>query len=131
MSEEPGLAEELDLTNQSLLQNVEVRETEATNLDHRFVVELSGEAMVDQGDKDWIPIDSHLDPMDAVRACSDFVNSLKSILGVTILDDLPVFTRVLRVIDSKTGSRVLWEENGALKFSDETFVEGASAVETS
>ncbi|MEM1296613.1 MAG: hypothetical protein AAGH89_14695 [Verrucomicrobiota bacterium] len=103
------------------LEGLAVTPKEETDLDSRFVVQLSGKALEGESEDDWLPVVSFEEPMDAVRGCSDFVNTLKNVVGVGVLEDLPVFTRVIRVFDAEDEKIVLWEEDGSLLFDPNMF----------
>lgn len=103
------------------LEGLVVTPKAETDLDSRFVVQLSGEALEGEAIDDWLPVVSYEKPLDAVRGCSDFVNTLKNVVGVGVLDDQPVFTRVLRVFDAEDEKIVLWEEDGSLLFDPNMF----------
>tara|TARA_R110002096_G_scaffold105923_5_gene233065 strand:+ start:2421 stop:2768 length:348 start_codon:yes stop_codon:yes gene_type:complete len=103
------------------LEGLTVTPKEETDLDLRYVVQLSGEALEGESVDHWLPVVSYEEPLDAVRGCSNFVNTLKNVVGIGVLDDLPVFTRVLRVFDAEDEKIVLWEEDGSLHFDPNMF----------
>ena len=122
MSAKSGLAELLDLLDERRLEVLPKSRSGVAQIHARYVIELSGEALHGGNGADWMPVDSYNDPWDAVRGCSDFVNTLKSAVGVSVLKDIPVFARVLRVSDSKAQKLVLWgEDDGALHYDPAAF----------